>query len=163
MKTFIRIFKKEFWFGKGCGLSVRLILYVAYMSIVVAYKASKPFPLMSILLTAYVNLICGNIGEVYNKSKKFRNRLFRGLRNACFELSYKWVDDDLYSNYEWNKLLRQHPELEDFYSKRTKLSIKLSEIACDDLRWNYDTIDKFWDWCSRNENIKKRKKENGKK
>ena len=163
MKTFIRIFKEEFWCGKGCGLSIRVIFYAAYMGIVVAYKASKPLPLMAKLLSAYVNLICGNIGEVYNKPKKFKHKLFRGLRNACFELSYKWVDYDLYSYSEWNNLLRKHPELEDFYSKRIELCRKLSEIACDDLRWNYDTIEKFWDWCSRNENIKKRKRKNGKK
>lgn len=163
MKTFIRIFKKEFWCGKGCGLSIRVIFYAAYMGIVVAYKASKPLPFMSILLTLYINLICGNIGEVYNKPNKFKNKLFRGLRNASFEISYKWVDYDLYSNYEWCKLLRQHPELEDFYSKREKLCEKLCQIACDDLRWNYDTIDKFFDWCSRNEKIKKRNRKNGKK
>ena len=163
MKTFIRIFKKEFWCGKGCGLSVRVIFYVFYMSIVVAYKASKPLPLMSILLTFYVNFICGSIGEVYDKPKKFKNKLFRGLRNASFELSYKWVDYDLYSSYEWNNFITKHPDLATFYSKRTELCEKLSEIACDDLRWNYDTIERFWEWCSRNENIKKRKKENGKK
>lgn len=150
MKTFIRIFKKEFCCGKGCGLSIRVIFYAAYMSIVVAYKTAKPLPLMSKLLSAYVNIICGNINKVYENPKKFRNRLFRSLRNACFELNYKWVDYDLYSYGEWNKLLRQHPKLEDFYSKREKLCEKLGQIACDDLRWNYDTIEKFWDWCSRN-------------
>lgn len=165
MKNFIKIFKNEFWCGKGCGLSIRVIFYATYMGIVVAYKASKPLPLMAKLLSVYVNLICGNIGEVYNKPKKFKHKLFRSLRNACFELNYKWVDYDLYSYGEWIKLLSQHPELEDFYSKREKLCEKLVQIACDDFRWNYDTIEKFWDWYSRNENenIKKRKKENGKK
>lgn len=163
MKTFIRILKKEFWCGKGCGLSFRLLLYTIYMSIVMAYKASKPLPFMSILLTIYVNLICGNIGEVYDKPNKFKNKLFRGLRNASFEISYKLVDYDLYSNYEWNNLLRKHPDLETFYSKRTELCRKLSEIACDDLRWNNDTLEKFWYWCERNNNIKKRNRKNGKK
>ena len=163
MNFFIKIFKKEFWCGKGCGLSARVILYVAYMSIVWAYNASKSLPLMSILLSFYVNFICGNIGEVYDKPYKFKNKLFCSLRNACFELNYKWVDYDLYSNYEWNELLSEHPDLATFYSKRTELCKKLSEIACDDLRWNYDTIEKFWDWCSRTENIKKRKRKNGKK
>lgn len=23
------------------------------------------------------------------------------------------------------------------------------QIACDDLRWTYDTIENFWDWCER--------------
>lgn len=156
MKSFIRIFKEESWCGKGCGLSIRVIFYVVYMSIVVAYKASKPLPLMSKLLSAYVNIICGNINKVYENPKKFRNRLFRSLRNACFELNYKWVDYYLYSYGEWNKLLRQHPELEDFYSKREKLREKLGQIACDDLRWNYDTLEKFWDLCERNN--EKRKK-----
>ena len=117
MKNFIGIFKKEFWCGKGCGLSIRVIFYTAYMGIVVAYKASKPLPLMAKLLSAYVNLICGNINEVYNNPKKFKNKLFHGLRNACFELNYKWVDYNLYSYSEWNNLLRKHPELEEFILK----------------------------------------------
>lgn len=56
---------------------------------------------------------------------------------------------NLYSYSEWNNLLRKHPELEEFYSKRKKLCEKLGQIACDDLRWNYDTLEKFWDWCER--------------
>ena len=145
----MRIFKEEFWCGKGCGLSIRVIFYAAYMGIVIAYKSSKPLPLMAKFLSAYVNLICGNIGEVFNKPKKFKNKLFLRLRNACFELNYKWVDYDLYSNYEWCNLLKKHSDLKDFYSKRRELCRKLSEIACDDFRWNYDTIKKFWDWCER--------------
>ena len=117
MKNFIRIFKKEFWCGKGCGLYIRVIFYTAYMGIVVAYKASKPLPLMAKLLSAYVNLICGNINEVYNNPKKFKNKLFHGLRNACFELNYKWTDYKVYSYSEWNNLLRKHPELEEFILK----------------------------------------------
>lgn len=154
----MRIFKEEFWCGKGCGLSIRVIFYIAYMSIVVAYKSSKPLPLMAKLLYAYVNIICGNINEVYKKPEKFKNKLFRRLRNACFELNYKWVDDGLYSFSEWHKLLKKHPEIEDFYSKREKLSEKLGQIACDDLRWSNDTIEKFWDWCERDAKEKKRKR-----
>lgn len=163
MKSFLRIFKEEFWCGKGCGLSIRVIFYIAYMGIVVAYKTAKPLPLMTKLLSAYVNIICGNINKVYENPKKFRNNFFRRLRNACFELNYKWVDDGLYSFSEWHKLLKKHPELEDFYSKREKLCEKLGQIACDDLRWNYDTIEKFWDWCERDAKEKKRKRKNGKK
>lgn len=159
----MRIFKEEFWCGKGCSISIRAIFYIAYMSIVIAYKSSKPLPLMSKLLSAYVNLICGNINKVYENPEKFRNKLFRRLRNACFELNYKWVDYDLYSYSEWHQLLKKHPELEDFYSKREKLSEKLSEIAGDDLRWSNDTIEKFWDWCERDLKGKKRKRKNGKK
>lgn len=96
--------------------------------------------------------------KLTKKPKKFRNKLFFALRNACFELNYKWVDDDLYSFSEWNKLIRKHPELEDFYSKRAKLCEKLREIACDDLRWNYDTIEKFWDWCERDCKSKEKRK-----
>ena len=44
-------------------------------------------------------------------------KLFHGLRNACFELNYKWVDYNLYSYSEWNNLLRKHPELEEFILK----------------------------------------------
>ena len=160
MKSFFRIFKEEFWCGKGCGLSARSIFYIAYMSIVIAYKSSKPLPLVDLLLSTYLNLICGNIIKVYENPKKFKNRLFFALRNACFELNYKWVDEDLYSYSEWNKLLKNHPELKDFYSKREQLCEKLGQIACDDLRWNYDTIESFWDWCERDakEKAKKRKK-----
>lgn len=162
MKNYMRIFKKEFWCGKGCSISIRAIFYIAYMSIVIAYKYLKPIPLMDMLLFAYVNLICGDINEVYKKPEKFKNKLFLRLRNACFELNYKWVDYYLYSYGEWTKLLMQHPDLEDFYSKREKLSEKLGQIACDDLRWSHDTIEKFWDWYVRNVN-NKRKRKNGKK
>ena len=160
MKSFFRMFKEEFWCGKGCGLSIRTIFYIAYMSIVIAYKSSKPLPLMYKLLSAYLDIICGNINKVYKKPEKFKNKLFLRLRNACFELNYKWVDDDLYSFSEWHKLLSKHPELEDFYSKREQLCKRIKEIACDDLRWSYDTIEKFWDWCERDakEKEKKRKK-----
>lgn len=154
------MFKEEFWCGKGCGLSGRAIFYIAYMSIVIAYKSTKPLPLMYKLLSAYLNIICGNINNVYKKPEKFKNKLFLRLRNAFFELNYKWVDEDFYSFSEWHKLLSKHPELKDFYSKREKLCEKLREIACDDLRWSNDTIEKFWDWCERDLNGKKRKRKN---
>jgi len=163
MKNFIKIFKEEFWCGKGCGLSIRVIFYAAYMSIYLAYKSSKPLPLVNKLLSAYVNLIGGNIVDMYKHKEKFKNKFFFRLRNACFELNYKWVDQSLYKYYdEWINLLRKHPELEDFYDKREKLCKKISEIACDGLRWDYDTIERFWDWCSRNDKREK-EKQNGKK
>jgi hypothetical protein len=158
MKNFFRIFKEEFWCGKGCGLSFRSISYIAYMSIVIAYKSSKPLPLMAKLLSTYVGLFCGNLNEVYKNPKKFKNKFFLKLRNACFELNYKWVDDDLYSYCDWRKLLRTHPDLETFYTKRAHLCEKLAQIAGDDLRWNYDTIEKFWDWNERGLKEKKKKR-----
>lgn len=161
MKNYIRIFKEDFWCGKGCGLSIRSIFYIAYMSIVIAYKSSKPLPLMYKLLSAYVSVICGNINEVYKNPKKFKNKFFRRLRNAFFELNYKWVDEDLYSFSEWHQLLKKHSELKDFYSKREQLCERIKEIACDDLRWNYETIEKFWDWCERD--CKKKEKEKKRK
>lgn len=69
MTSYFNILKED-WCGRGCGLSIRAIFYIAYMGILIAYKSSKPLPLMYKLLSAYVSVICGNFNEAYKKTKK---------------------------------------------------------------------------------------------
>ena len=138
---------KNLWYGVGCSPGIRAMIYIAYMEFVIFYKIEKTKPIVERLLYAYEELLCNF--WVYNKPNKLRSKIFFKLRDLAFKINYKWVDEELYNCSDWDKLLKNNPDLVHYFQTRKQIQEKITDIVCDDLRWDYKTYEKFWDWVDR--------------